>query len=109
MRPPPISKCVCRRLGTLIPQDAQKWVILQAESEALGLNEATQVDMVGVGGRSGAFELEDWEKGKGGCVAASSGSSSWSGDCRTFMLRASLEQQSPLSFTPSLLLSVGNV
>ena len=30
----------------------QKWLVRQAESETLGLNEATRMEMVGVDGRS---------------------------------------------------------
>jgi len=42
-------------------------------ASGLGLNEATCVEMMGVGRRSEAFVFEDSEQGKGGCVAASRG------------------------------------
>jgi nitrite reductase (NAD(P)H) len=48
----------------------EKWLVRQAESEALGLNEATQVEMVGVNGRSLA---EEEAQGGSACASAACG------------------------------------
>uniref|UniRef100_Q9UVH8 Nitrite reductase [NAD(P)H] n=1 Tax=Hebeloma cylindrosporum TaxID=76867 RepID=Q9UVH8_HEBCY len=45
-----------------------KWLVRQAESEALGLNEATQVEMVGINGHSVASHEE-----QGGCASSACG------------------------------------
>jgi nitrite reductase (NAD(P)H) len=45
----------------------EKWLVRQAESEALGLNEATQVEMVGINGHSSASEEQ------GGCASSACG------------------------------------
>jgi nitrite reductase (NAD(P)H) len=45
----------------------EKWLVRQAESEALGLNEATQVEMVGINGNS--FVSEE----QGGCASSACG------------------------------------
>ena len=49
----------------------EKWLVRQAESEALGLNEATQVEMVGVNGRS--LVEEEAQQGTNGCALSACG------------------------------------
>ena len=50
----------------------EKWLVRQAESEALGLNKATQVEMVGLGGHSESFASKEQE----GCTSLACGDKS---------------------------------